>query len=290
MPYRNPKAIVSCEWLAAHLDDPKIRVFDCTTSLSYDAPLGQPYTTLSGKDDYIAGHIPRAGFLDLTEDFSDQKSALAFTLPSRNTLRRRFGEAGVDLRSHTVLYSQTEPQWAARFWWMLHFLGVDNVSILDGGWKAWTLAKYPVSHGWFEHPKAKLPRLIPKNAFIDQAGVKKAISDTEVQIIDTLSPEIHNGFSMRYGRPGHIPGSCNLPAVQFVDADSGLFVAEELVRAHFNRFPLTDGLVTYCGSGIWASLVAFFAYQIGFQNVSVYDNSLSEWAKNKQLPLETHAH
>ncbi|MFN8882793.1 MAG: sulfurtransferase, partial [Alphaproteobacteria bacterium] len=135
--YAHPEAIVSTAWLAANLGDPNLRIFDCTIYLLYETGTGRPYSIKSGREDYDAGHIPGAGFLDLQGELSDPSSRLNFTMPAPDDLAARLAARGIGDGTRVVLYSRKTPQWATRVWWMMRAIGFDNAAILDGGIDAW---------------------------------------------------------------------------------------------------------------------------------------------------------
>lgn len=131
--FKNPRALVTGDWLAANLGDPSLRIFDCTTYLAYEQGTGRPYRVVSGREDFDAGHIPDSGYLDLQADFSIQNSPFRFTLPPAEVAAAAFARHGVGDDTRVILYSRKSLQWATRFWWMLRWLGFDDAAILDGG-------------------------------------------------------------------------------------------------------------------------------------------------------------
>ena len=136
--YLHPEQLVSTDWLAANLDDPSLRIFDCTTYLIYETGTGRPYRVESGRADYDAGHIPGSGFLDLQADLSDPDAKTNFMMLPFEELARRFGRMGIGEGTRVVLYARKATQWATRIWWMLRSVGFDNAAILDGGFDKWS--------------------------------------------------------------------------------------------------------------------------------------------------------
>jgi thiosulfate/3-mercaptopyruvate sulfurtransferase len=119
--------------------------------------------------------------------------------------------------------------------------------------------------------------------------VRAAMDDPGCCVVNALEPDLHRGENPRYGRPGRIPGSVNVPAVSLVDAVSNTVVPPQAARDAFVRAG-ADGAgstIVYCGGGIAATLDAFLMLQLGYRNVSVYDASMSEWARDQTLPIET---
>ncbi len=106
--------------------------------------------------------------------------------------------------------------------------------------------------------------------------------------INALAPDLHRGANPRYGRPGRIPGSVNVPALSLLDQSTLAIRAPEKVAATFAGVGAdrSKRIVVYCGGGIAATLDAFLLHQLGYEDLAVYDNSMSEWAKDDTLPIE----
>lgn len=286
--YAHPEAIVSTEWLAANLADPALRIFDCTTYLHYETGTGRPYSVGSGRADYQQAHIPGAGFLDLQGELSDASSRFNFTMPAPDDLAARFAARGIGQGTRVVLYSRKTMQWATRVWWMLRAVGFDDAAILDGGFDKWMAEGRPVEAGEHRYPPATLAARPRPGLFIGKEEVQAAIGDGAACTINALSPDLHRGENPRYGRPGRIPGSVNVPVAALVDAGTLTFRAPEEVAARFAEVGADPGkrILLYCGGGIAATLDAFLLHQLGHRDIAVYDASMSEWAKDETLPIE----
>ena len=290
--YHHPEAIVSTEWLAAHLDDADVRVYECTTYLHYlDEGAEAPYKVVSGRADYDQGHIAGAGFLDIQNELSDPGSPphLRFTMPAPDTLAAAFGRAGIGDGVQVVLYSRGAAHWATRVWWMLRAIGFDDAAVLDGGWEKWQREGRAVSS---ESPAFAPAHLTPRprpELFVDRHAVRAAMDDPGTCLINALTAELHRGEIPRYGRRGRIPGSANVPASTLTQADTNTFVDAETAARAFSRAGADPAAATicYCGGGIAATLDAFLLYQLGHENVAVYDASMSEWARDPGLPIES---
>ena len=290
--YLFPQAITSTDWLEQHLEDDNLRIFDCTTYLDPPtAGVDAPYTVRSGLADHQQAHIPGAGFLNLQAELSDNTSAahLRFTMPAPAALAAALEQRGVSDDTHVVLYARTNMQWATRVWWMLHAIGFDNASVLDGGFDKWLQEGRHIDTNERTFPKGQITLAVRPQAFADANAVSSAVGNASVCTINALSNDLHSGTSTRYGRPGRIPGSVNLPAVELQDSSDKSFVAAATAAAQFAAIGATqDGpTIVYCGGGIAATLDAFLLHQLGYQNISVYDASMSEWAKDAARPMET---
>jgi len=195
------RGLVSTEWLAEHLDDPSVRVFDATVHLRPATP--GPYAIESGREDYAAGHVPGAAFLDLASELSDPDARLPFTKPSLERLAAALGAAGVGPRSLVVAYSTTTPMWATRLWWLLRAAGFEHAAVLDGGLAKWKAEGRPVETGERRYPPAQLTLTARPDAWADKDAVLAAIEDGGVCTINALSPSVHSGESAtNYGRKG----------------------------------------------------------------------------------------
>jgi thiosulfate/3-mercaptopyruvate sulfurtransferase len=288
--WKHPDAIVSCEWLNENLNNPDIRIYDCTTYLHYrDEDPSLPYIVESGKEKYDTGHIPNSSFLDLQLQLSDQESLYRFTLPKLEVLAESFSKLGVGDPFHIILYSRNGSQWSARLWWMLRAVGFDNVSILDGGFNEWERLGFITSNVNLSFPPSNLTFLPRANIFVNKDVVKDAINDNGTKILNSLTSDIHAGNNSRYGRRGRIPNSLNIPFHELVDSESGKFKNIKELSKLFKDKKIDKNykILNYCGGGIAASLEAFVLHQLGYENIMIYDNSLSEWAIDDDLPIET---
>jgi thiosulfate/3-mercaptopyruvate sulfurtransferase len=286
--FAHPEFLIDTAGLAGRLGDPELRVFDCTTHL-----IPNPKTTyqaLPALADFEHGHIPGAQFIDLQADLSDSGHRLRFMKPTAEAFAAAMRRFGVSEASQIVLYSTTTPQWATRVWWLLRVFNFDNAAVLDGGFKKWAAEGRPVETG-----PAK--RCQPGNFTVREerplmAGkdeVLRAIGDGAVCTLNALSAEQHaGGGGNTYGRPGRIKGSVNLPAAQLIDPATGAFLPAAELRRRFDSVDAFEKeVITYCGGGIAASADAFALVMLGHPAVRLYDASMSEWATDPSLPMET---
>lgn len=288
MQYAHPEAIVGTEQLAGMLDDPALRIFDCTTYLLYETGTGRPYRVESGRADYDAGHIPNSGFLDLQGELSDTTSRFNFTMPAPEDLAARFAARGIGEGTRVVLYARKNPQWATRVWWMLRAIGFDDAAVLDGGFDKWQAEGRKLATAETRYPPARLTARPRPGLFVGKADVQAAIGDAGTCTINALSPELHRGDNPRYGRPGRVPGSVNVPAAALLDPATLAFRGPAAVAETFAGVGADRGkrILLYCGGGIAATLDGFLLHQLGYTDLAVYDASMSEWAKDESLPIE----
>jgi len=290
--YQHPEAIASTEWLATHLSDRDLRIFECTTYLQY-LPEGEdaPYRVVSGRENYDQSHIPGAGFLDIQNELSDSTSPkhLRFTMLPPDELAQKLAHHGVGDNTRVVLYSRVRNVWATRVWWMLRSIGIDNAAVLDGGWEKWISEKRATSSDQTVFAPTTLTPQPRPGLFVAQKAVAAASDDPDTCVINALDADLHRGENPRYGRPGRIPGSVNVPSSSLVDPDTNEFLPAEHAASAFRNVGAERcaNTVVYCGGGIAATLDAFVLHQLGYENLSVYDASMSEWARDAALPMET---
>jgi thiosulfate/3-mercaptopyruvate sulfurtransferase len=283
------RGLVSTGWLAEHLHDEELRVFDLTVHLRPST--SGPYSIETGRADYEAGHVPGAAFLDLANDLSDTSSPLAFTMPPVEAFARALGEAGVGQRTRLVAYTTTTPMWATRLWWMLRACGFDNAAVLDGGLAKWRAEGRSLEAGDRRYPPDQVTLAPRAGAWADKDAVLAAIGDGAVCTINALSPGVHSGESpVNYGRKGHIRGSRNVPYAALLNED-GTWQSDVALRGLFAGVGALERerVICYCGGGISATMDALALTRLGHENVAVYDGSMSEWTRDPDLPMETGA-
>ena len=290
MPERS--ASVTTAELAASLGQPDLRIFDWTTYLEYQPPgSDMPYVAVPGRHTFDAAHIPGADFLDLQGEFSDQTTRLRFMMPPTAQLEAAFGRHGIGPGSHVVLYSIGTMMWATRFWWMLRALGFDDAAVLDGGLDKWKAEGRPLETGAPRgYPPATFGAAPRDGMFVDAARVKAAIGRRDTVTVNALGPQFHRGMEpSRYGRPGRVPGSVNVPAATLVDSATKAFVPLAEAEAIFAAQGIAKEtqVVAYCGGGISATIDLFLLHRLGHDKLTLYDGSMGEWATDSSLPIET---
>ncbi len=290
-PAELPGSLVPPSWLAANLGPPVV-VLDATVLLPaarYDGD----YQASSGREQFNAGHIPTARYADLLGDLSDHAAPYHFTRPAPAQLAAALTRLGVTGSSVVVTYDSAGGVWAARLWWMLHWISVP-AAVLDGGWAGWLASGGAVESG--APPATALPgagagpsltaRERP-GMWASRADVLEVVGGTRAgALVCALSDEVFTGTApTRYARRGHIPSSLNIPARSLLTADGQLRPAGEL-RDATARIPDTDPVTVYCGGGISAAVVAHALLITGREDVAIYDGSLEEWSADPELPLD----
>jgi thiosulfate/3-mercaptopyruvate sulfurtransferase len=287
--FAHPEFLVETEWLAAHLPDPELRIFDCTVHLIPNPDIG--YTVKPGREDFEKGHIPGAQFIDLQADLSAPHPKLRFMLPGAEAFAAAMGRFGVGENSRVILYSTTTPQWASRIWWMLRNYGFDNAAVLDGGLQKWSREGRSVETGAARTcPPATFAVRADRKLMVGKEAVLAAIGNGTICTINALSLEQHTGTGGTvYGRVGRITKSVNVPAAALLDPATGVYLPAAELRVKFAAVGAFDKpqVITYCGGGIAASSDALVLTMLGHLDVRLYDASMSEWSNDQSLPMET---
>ena len=277
--------LVETDWLESNLENPNIRIFDCTVWLKPHPK--KIYTIVSGKKDYDEGHIPNSDFLNL-EDISLKNTPYPFMMPDIKTFDKVMSLKGVGPDTHVILYSRANIQWATRVWWMLKSMGFNNASILNGGFDRWKQENKKISTDSVTYPKNTFISIPQNGLFCTKEEVLNSLTNNNISIINALRSTLHDGSEkVDYGRLGHIKNSINIPSLEMVDPDTNLYKSLEDLKIIFNNYNVLskEKVIAYCGGGIAATNIAFVLTALGFNNITVYDASLSEWAKNNNLPM-----
>jgi len=283
MPYANADALVSTEWLAAHLDAPDLRIVDGTFTL--------PGVKPTGRELYDARHIPGAVFFDIDE-IADEHNPLPHMLPSPEKFAARMRKLGLGDGHKIVVYDSAGLSSAGRPWWMLRVFGHRDVAILDGGLPKWQAEGRPVTDDIpvlrERHFTARLNSLLVR----DKGQVLDNLTARREQVIDARSRGRFEG-SAKEPRPGlrsgHIPGSLNLPYDELTDRQTRTLLPAEALAALFATAGLERGtpVVASCGSGVTACALAFGLHLLGWPEAAVYDGSWSEWGLPGDTPVAT---
>jgi thiosulfate/3-mercaptopyruvate sulfurtransferase len=278
--------LVSVDWLAEHLDDPDLRVFDATVQLTKVLFLLRPR---SGEPEYRRGHVPGSGFLDLFRVHDPDRPRRSMTAPTAGHFEAVVSELGIGTEHRVVLYDRRESMWAARMWWLLRAFGHDDAAILDGGWAAWQAAGQPTCVQPCGYPPATFVARPHPGLLVDKGEVLAAIDDPHVQLVDALGRRVHRGEVNEYGRRGHIPGAVNVTAWEVLDRETGCYRPLPELRAKVGPVLDANRVIIYCGAGAGAaaSSLAHVLVRLGHPDVAVYDGGMLEWCADRSLPLQT---
>jgi thiosulfate/3-mercaptopyruvate sulfurtransferase len=275
--------LVSTDWLAAHLDDPKIKVIDATFKMPGVLPLP--------KDDYLQAHVPGAVFFDV-DAVSDHSSPLPHMFPSAEQFGRDAGALGVGNGDTVVIYDAGGWVAGPRAWWMFLAFGHRDVRVLDGGLKKWMAEGRPVEAGEVTPQPAAFTASFDKTRVRSIEQMVANLADNAEQVIDARQgPRFAGGVpEPRPGlRAGHIPGSRNLPYAELFDAETGAMKPLEELRKAFASagVDMAKPIVTSCGSGVSAAVLTLALYRLGVRGTALYDGSWTEWGQAGGPPIAT---
>jgi len=254
-----------------------------------DASWYMPAESRSGRAEFEAAHIPGAVFFDI-DAIADVSTGLPHMLPAPDDFARMAGALGLAPDKEVVIYDGAGLFSAARVWWTLRTMGFSRVFVLEGGLPRWRTEGRPLEQG----PGAPAPTSFTPSfdaALVRHVeDVKAVIATGSAQLVDARPAPRFRGEvpEPRAGlRGGHMPGACNLPFGQVV-ADGALKPAADL-RAVFEAagVDLERPIVTTCGSGVTASVLALALARLGLDRVPVYDGSWSEWGGRDDTPVVT---
>jgi thiosulfate/3-mercaptopyruvate sulfurtransferase len=283
MPHARPEALVSTDWLAAHLDNPYVRIVDSSFKL--------PGITPTAREDYDHSHIPGAVFFDI-DDICEPGTSLPHMTPSPDLFAQKMGELGIGDGDRVVVYDGAGLSSAGRAWWMLHLFGHHDVAILDGGLPKWRAESRPLDTAVPKTPPRRFTARFDPLLVRDKRGLIENLTTNREQVVDAraagrfdgTTPEVRPGL-----RSGHIPGSRNVPYELVTDPQTRqLKSADELTRLFRDAGVALDRpTITSCGSGVTACALAFALHLIGHPGTAVYDGSWSEWGLPGDTPVET---
>jgi thiosulfate/3-mercaptopyruvate sulfurtransferase len=248
-----------------------------------------PHLQRDARAEFAQAHIPGAVFFDI-DAIADRRSALPHMLPRASEFAQSVGRLGIGRRDRVIVYDTRGVVSAARVWWTFRAFGHDAVFVLDGGLPRWRAEGRTVEAGVPAPRPRRFTARLRKSLVRDLAAVRQNLKTHKAQVLDARSrgrfagtePEPRAGL-----RGGHIPGSLNLPYDELYQKDGTLLPADAL-RAKFEAAGVDLGkpVVTSCGSGVTASVLALGLSVIGRPDVAVYDGSWTEWGGRDDTPIE----
>lgn len=267
--------VVSGAWLVEHLNDPHVAIADCRFSLS-DPNLGQ--------QQYQQGHIPGAHYFDLNRDLSSPVAQHGgrHPLPDPYQLAKKLAAAGISSEPEpeptlVVAYDDSCFAYAARFWWLLRYLGHTRVAVLDGGFSQWQASGYRLTDAVsVSKPGRFIPR-IQHTTVVDIAAVRSRQGQPGVVLVDSREGDRYRGEREPIDPiAGHIPGAVNYPWQSVTDAQGYIrSVAEQ--KQHWAELTSASEIVAYCGSGVTACVNLLSLQLAGLPHAKLYAGSWSDW-------------
>jgi len=277
------RTLIDAEALADRLGDPRLRLFDCRFDLARPD---------EGRRRHLDAHLPVALYADLNRDLATPATATSgrHPLPSPAAFEARLRSWGVDADSLVVAYDDGNGMYAARLWWMLRWLGHDEVAVLDGGLRRWleldlpvtAEVPQPVAGNFVAHPRTRMA--------VDAAAVLDASGDPRARILDARAPERYRGEVEPIDAvAGHVPGARNHPFARNLDGE-GRFLPPEALRESLARS--LEGVapartIAMCGSGVTACHLLLALEHAGLPGALLYPGSWSEWSSDPSRPVRT---
>jgi thiosulfate/3-mercaptopyruvate sulfurtransferase len=279
MPFRT---LIDSETLERHLGDPSLAVVDCRFRLDDVA---------WGERAYESQHIPGAVYADLDRDLAGTKTGMngRHPLPEPSSFADTLGRLGIDGRVQVVAYDQDAGMYASRLWWMIRWLGHDNVAVLDGGLAKWLAEGRRTTSGREHRDRRQFHASVRGGMVADVRQVDALARNPAYLLLDARAPERFAGQQETIDKKaGHIPGAAN----HFFKSnlcDNNTVRAVDVLRTQFERSlggVSPDHVICYCGSGVTACENLLAMEHAGLKGAKLYPGSWSEWSSDPSRPTE----
>jgi thiosulfate/3-mercaptopyruvate sulfurtransferase len=270
---------VSTEWLARHLDDPRLVVVDGSWHLAI--------TGRNARREYEAAHIPGAVFFDI-DAIADSANPLPHMLPDAASFAAAAGALGIDEQQEIVVYDALGLYAAPRVWWTFRVMGAPDVVLLEGGLPKWVWEGRPVDTVAVTRPPRTFRARFRDGSVYDLDAVREGLVAGQIQLVDARPAARFWGEAPEprpWVRTGRVPGSLNLPAASLIE--NGQLKSPEALRQAFVAagVDLAKPIVTSCGSGVNAATLNLALDILGVADVGLYDGSWTEWGGRDDTPV-----
>lgn len=263
--------VVSPDWLVQHLQDPQVVIVDCRFSLA------EPQL---GRQQYQDSHIEGSYYLDLNLDLSSPvgKHGGRHPLPNLKELAPKLAAMGVEFQKTLVVaYDDSRLAFASRLWWLLRYLGHEQVAVLDGGFSQWQKAGYPITDIIPQKQTANFSPQIQPQLLVDIEAVKNRKDLPTVVLVDSREGDRYRGEREPTDKiAGHIPGAVNYPWMEVTDANGNLITPTDH-RQRWKNLEQAEEIIVYCGSGVTACVNLLSLELAGIHKGKLYVGSWSDW-------------
>jgi len=275
--------LVETDWLAENLGDPSIRIIDASWHL--------PAAGRSGGDEFSVAHIPGAVFWDI-DAIADPNSSLPHMMPDEATFEGYMKTLGISNDQHIVIYDDVSMMTAPRVWWTLRAFGHNRVSLLNGGQVKWQAEGRSLTANASTVPETNFRAAFDPAMMRSIDDVQENLNNMAAQVLDARSAGRFAAIEPEPRpecRSGHIPGSLNLPFNRLVDPETATMRPQNELAAHLAESGIDPDqpVITTCGSGVTACVLALAMHLTGKDDVAVYDGSWTEWGGRTDTPVET---
>lgn len=242
----------------------------------------------AGRKQYIKSHIPGAVYLDLNRDLASKvkKHGGNHPLPDLDEFVAKLGNIGIDNNTTVVVYDKENDMFAARLWWLLHYVGHEKVYVLEGGFNQWVEAGNEVTNEITPLQKKTFRPKVRTDLTVTMEEVKDKIYNRQAVVIDSRSKDRYLGIhEPMYRKAGHIPGAVNF-FWKDIFTDKGTWKSVEELKRHFATIPKNEEIIVSCGSGVSACPNIIALKQAGYENVKLYPGSFSDWISYDENDIE----